>query len=74
MISKPIPPDPDGMNTDRALWAEEAVNTFMRTTGSDREDAVCDLLADIMHLCDRRGQDFNAELERARGHYEAETT
>jgi hypothetical protein len=68
-----LPPDPDVMNDERAGWAGQAIATFMLATGSDREDALADLLADLMHWCDRRGFSFAAELERGRNHYETET-
>ena len=68
-----LPPDPDGMNADRAEWAHRAVLAFETATGTDREDALCDLLADLMHWCNVYGQDFDHELGRARMHYEAET-
>ena len=68
-----LPPDPEGQNDDRAEWAEAAIVTFEEQTGTDRGDAVCDLLADLMHWGDRNGQDFTAELERAQMHYAAET-
>jgi hypothetical protein len=59
-------------NDDRAAWAQAAVDTFMRETGTDAEDAIPDLLGDLMHLCDMRGLDFNALLNRGAGHYQAE--
>lgn len=70
-----LPPDPDSQNDDRAAWARHALTAFRRLTGTDREDALCDLLCDLMHLCDRdkRLGEFTAQLERAREHYEAET-
>lgn len=34
--------------------------------------AVGDLLADLMHYCNRQGMDFDAAVEHARMHYEAE--
>jgi hypothetical protein len=68
-----IPPDPEQMNDDRAEWAEVAIEAFEGKTGTDREDAVCDLLADLMHFCDRNGFEFAVELGRAETHYEAET-
>ena len=68
-----LPPDPDDMNDQRADWAESAINLFRAKTGTDGEDAICDLTADLMHWCDRNGQDFNTELLRGSGHYEAET-
>ena len=36
-------------------------------------EATSDLLGDLMHWCDRNGFKFDLALERARGHYEAET-
>jgi hypothetical protein len=68
-----LPPDPEAMNDSRAGWAAAAIGVFRDETGADFEDAVCDLLADLMHWCDRNGQSFAAELSRARSHYEAET-
>jgi hypothetical protein len=32
------------------------------------------LLCDLMHFCDREGFTFDKELDRARMHYEAETS
>jgi hypothetical protein len=68
-----LPPDPDNMNDSRGGWAGAALSTFMKETGTDQEDAITDLLADLMHWADRNGCDFHAALERARLHYEAET-
>jgi hypothetical protein len=69
----PVPPDPEAMNDKRAQWAGSALRGFRRNTGTGLEDAVSDLLADLMHWCDRNGQDFEHELRRAQLHYEAET-
>jgi len=68
-----LPPDPDGKNDDRAAWAGSAVGAFVQVTGTDQEDALGDLLADLMHWSDRNNYDFGAALDRARWHYEAET-
>ena len=72
-MTRNLPPDPDSMNDSRAEWAGAALSTFMRETGTDREDALVDLLADLIHWADRNRNDFDAALERARLHYEAET-
>ena len=61
------------MNDSRAAWAGQAIRQFAITTGTDEEDALSDLLADLMHWCDRRQVPFDRELARARDHYEAET-
>ena len=68
-----LPPDPEGMNDKRAAWAGTALAAFMKETGTEDEDALGDLLCDLMHWCDRNNYDFDAALDRARGHYEAET-
>jgi hypothetical protein len=68
-----LPPDIDGKNGDRAKWAYAALQAFRAQTGVDYEDALGDLLGDLMHLADREPFDFEAALERARGHYAAET-
>ena len=72
-MARKLPPDPDGMNDKRAGWAGAALATFMKVTGTDEEDAVSDLLADLIHWCDRNNYDFAAALDRGRGHYQAET-
>jgi hypothetical protein len=68
-----LPPDPDGKSGDRSAWAGSALATFIQVTGTDLEDAMADLLADLMHWSDRNNYDFDAALDRARHHYEAET-
>jgi hypothetical protein len=74
-IKKQLPPDPDGMNDDRAEWGSRALQAFQIATGSDRFDLLSDLLCDLMHLCDRDEDlgSFEVQLERAKQHYEAET-
>lgn len=74
-----IPPDPEGMNDDRALLADAALCAFADASGCDViEEAPGDLLCDLMHWCDRQeGKDlefaFSTILARAVGHYDAET-
>lgn len=72
-LPRTLPPDPEGMNDFRAEWADYALTAFVSQTGADYADGVTDLLCDLMHLADREGTDFAADLERARMHYEAET-
>lgn len=74
-ITQPhLPPDPEGMNDNRAAWAGLAIAAFQAATGTDGEDVLCDLLADLMHWADRHGYDFSAALDRALHHYEEETS
>lgn len=70
---KPLPPDPENMNDARAAWAAAALRCFSQETGTDDEDALTDLLADLMHWSDRNGGDFENALHFARLHYDAET-
>jgi hypothetical protein len=72
-MTKILPPDPEGMNDDRAEWAAAALRHFQCMTGTDYEDALGDLLADLMHWGDRNNFDFELALDRARGNYAAET-
>ena len=73
-----LPPDPDGQNDNRADSAESALVLFRQKTGldteGDKEAALRDLLANLMHWCDRYGQDFDYELVQGRNHYVAEIT
>jgi len=71
--AKPLPADPEGMNNGRAEWAAAALQQFQSTTGTDFEDALADLLGDLMHWADRNAVHFDDELSRGRMHYEAET-
>lgn len=68
-----LPPDPEGMNDDRAQWADAAIRAFTKETGTDYEDSLGDLLGDLLHWCDRNNFDFEIALDRARYHYEVET-
>ncbi len=72
-----LPPDPEDQNDDRAMWGQISITAFERHTGTDPEDALSDLLCDLMHLCDRRagedGWNFDSQVERAREHYTVET-
>jgi hypothetical protein len=68
-----LPPDPEGMNGGRAAWAGKALKAFRKATGTDEDAALPDLLADLMHWCDRNGQDWDAALGRAYDHYREET-
>lgn len=57
---------------DAVKWANESVMLHQDNTNSLDEEAVSDLLADLMHLCDHRGLDFEDELHRAQDNYSYE--
>jgi hypothetical protein len=61
--------DTDRTNGDRAMAGEAAVVEAAQVRGDPSQfdiDAVTDALADIGHLCDREGLDFNALVETAK--------
>lgn len=59
-------------NEDRADWAEKALKGFQADTGAEDEEAIADLVCDLLHLAARRGQDVETILFRARYNYDAE--
>jgi len=50
-------------------WAAESLILHQDNTNSDDDDAVADLLADLMHYCEFHGLDFKDELRRAEDNY-----
>lgn len=72
--ARPLPPDPDDKNSDRAADADIAIRIFRAETGTDEDDATARLLTCLMHWCDHAGQDFTRELGRAQQSYASETT
>lgn len=66
--------DPDNMNEARAEWAGQAVAAFMVATRTDPENALGDLLCDLMHWASKNGQNFDETLDRARRGYAMETS
>lgn len=60
-------------NIDRAGFAEEAVQAFLRACRGDREDAIGDLICNLMHLADADGDDPLVLVKRAIIHHYAET-
>lgn len=73
LATKQLPPDPEGLNDDRAEWAGQALHHFVGITGTERDDMVADLIGNIRHWCDRNGFDFERELARGWEFYEEET-
>lgn len=75
MFPPPDPEEADGedMNGKRAEWAKAAIIAFVEATGTDLEDAVADLIADLGHFCDRHGMKLAKELGRGEDMYRFET-
>lgn len=67
------PPDPDNANDRRSASANEGLKAFAEGAEAEPEDALADLLCNLMHLCDRTGQDFLKEFGRAGRNYLEET-
>ena len=57
-------------NNRRAAMAKKALKVYRYEV--EKEDALTDLLVDLMHLCKAQGHDFERLLVRAQDHYEAE--
>lgn len=60
-------------NGGRAACAEDALVAWRQAKGEAIDESnVRDLLADIGHLCDREGMDFEAEVKTALMNWRAE--
>ena len=68
-----LPADPERKNAARARWAGQAVQEFRAATGTDKQDALANLLGNLMHWADRNKLNYVAELARGRRYYTDET-
>ena len=59
-------------NEEHATRARESVRAF-DPQETEQETNLSDMLANLMHLCDAEGWDFDAQIEQGRFHYEAES-
>jgi hypothetical protein len=59
-------------NKQRAAYAETAIKAFLEVCKTDREDAITDLVTDLMHLARRDGADPYTIVRTAQMHFEAE--
>ena len=66
--------DPQGDNTYRANVAIRIVDRFAKETNTDDEDALCDLLCNLLHYAHCSDIDFATELRKACNHFAAETS
>lgn len=53
-------------------WADEALKHFQTSCGTTDSHAIADLICDLGHLADRRGQSFLEEVRRGVCHWLAE--
>ena len=59
-------------NEERVARAREIVRAS-NSQETDQETNLSDMLANLMHLCDEEGWDFDAQIEQGRFYYEAES-
>jgi hypothetical protein len=59
-------------NLERAEWAEAVLPHFQSATGTDDDNALPDLLCDLLHWSDREDFNFQDALDTARMHHQAE--
>lgn len=63
-------------NNERAEWADEALKVFARRTGLNLEveadDAIGDLICDLLHLAKLRGFDAHKLHARGKANFEHE--
>lgn len=64
--------DPPAVKPGAIQDARVAVDAYMHTTSTDGENAVRDLLADLMHYCEHHGIDFDHEAAVAARNYREE--
>ena len=82
---KNLPPDPEGMNEQRATSADQTLDFYAQNHGElyptqtddERRDLIAqnlsDLFASFAHLCDREGLELADLLRCAANHYNEET-
>ena len=73
-MSQTLPADLQDMNAARAAYADAALHLYQGLIKAFDENALTDLLCDLMHWSDRNDISFATELRRARSNYKAETT
>lgn len=59
-------------NEERVARVREIVRVF-NPEEIEQETNLSDMLANLMHLCDAEGWDFDAQIEQGRFHYDAES-
>jgi len=59
-------------NDQRCDWAQDAINGFCEATGCDTQEAIGDLICNIMHLAEREGLDPLDRVRNAISHWYAE--
>lgn len=65
--------DPDGMNDIRTECGGHDIKSIMDETGTELDNALPDILANLMHWASANNVDFTAELVRAGTNFKTET-
>ena len=65
--------DPDDMNLKRTNWGHDLCAKIMELTGTDKEDAPGDAIANILHAAHDIGLDPAMVMRQAVSHFNAET-
>ena len=70
-----LPPDPQRLNRQRSLWAENALAAHEKRSGSSggKMENLVALLCNLNHWADRNNLDMGDALEQAALDYERET-
>jgi hypothetical protein len=66
-------PTREELNAHCANSVAPLVALFRHERGTDQENAVCDMVCNLMHYAQRAGMDPVAEIERAIRHWYEET-
>ena len=59
-------------NAQRVAEAAWTLDFFRSLPGADPDEALADLVCNLLHLCAYDGTDFDANLKRARMHFDVE--
>lgn len=70
---RPRPATSARTNLHRAILGGAALGAFQNLSSSHSDDALTDLLTNLMHYCDLTKESFDKRLAMARKHYNAET-
>jgi hypothetical protein len=59
-------------NRRRTDMGKHLLDLYAMRSGTDREDQLTDVLADLMHMAKQTNSEFNEQLSRARRNFNAE--
>lgn len=63
----------DEDNASRVARADKIINLAHSLQGGDYQDALCDLLTDLMHWSKNTGTNFRKVLKLAKVHFDVES-